>query len=211
LYCPEKTVLLLYSEAGEFSAATSFNGKSKKRIRSIFFILTRLIIKMRYFQYNFFDNMHSKKSIDKFIPYFFIIFFVLIFIKSIHTVILANRSFSGLVNNNAYEAGLSYNKVIDESDRIKNLGFVSEVFFKNNQLEFVLKQKGTVIKDASVIAVVENHGKYINSFTENLPFKDDKYVAKISVPQFGRWQVRILAKTKDGVEIRDKKDFIIKE
>ncbi|MFN5351586.1 MAG: FixH family protein [Alphaproteobacteria bacterium] len=166
---------------------------------------------MRYFQYNFFDNMHSKKSIDKFIPYFFIIFFVLIFIKSIHTVILANRSFSGLVNSNAYEAGLSYNKAIDESDRIKNLGFVSEVFFKNNQLEFVLKQKGNIIKDASVIAVVENHGKYINSFTENLPFKDDKYVAKISVPQFGRWQVRILAKTKDGVEIRDKKDFIIKE
>lgn len=39
----------------------------------------------------------NKKTIDKFLPYLFILFFLLIIVKSVYTVIVANKSFSGLI------------------------------------------------------------------------------------------------------------------
>lgn len=43
----------------------------------------------------------NKKKIDKFLPYLFILFFLIIIAKSIYTVTVANKSFSGLIEKSS--------------------------------------------------------------------------------------------------------------
>ena len=67
---------------------------------------------------------------DRVIPYYFVLFFVVIAIVDGIMVTLAVRTHTGIVTENAYEKGLAYNKVVAAANHQKALGLKMTLAFE---------------------------------------------------------------------------------
>lgn len=81
---------------------------------------------------------------DKLIPWYFVLFFVVIGAVNAVMVTLAVRTHTGTVTDHPYEKGLAYNKVVDAANAQEKLGWKSDIRFEHPS-----PQRGEVRRGAS--------------------------------------------------------------
>ena len=82
------------------------------------------------------------KKIDKFIPWMFVLFFIVVACVDAVFMTTAIRTQTGLVTDKAYETGLKYNDILKASDDQKKLGWSHELSVsKDGAIKFILKDK----------------------------------------------------------------------
>lgn len=135
---------------------------------------------------------------DLWIPACFILFFVALAGLEAWFVLLANRTFSGEVTDNAYAVGLNYNQVLAQREAERKLGWSTKLTF-DQQGELagrltlaVTDRDGAPLDGPNVRATAERMTRFPQIQTVDfLRQETGVYVADLKVPLAGRWFVRI--------------------
>lgn len=142
----------------------------------------------------------TSKPIDKFIPWFFVIFFVVLTIALGAFTWIAVKSNRGVVTENAYKKGLAYNSVIEKQKQQDALAWQADLAVDKQDdgavlLRFTLKNKqGMPLSDAAVQAVFVRPTEAGHDVTLPLTHKKNElYTASTTLPFRGLWVVRITA------------------
>ncbi|NBX65604.1 MAG: hypothetical protein EBQ96_01235 [Proteobacteria bacterium] len=139
------------------------------------------------------------KPIDKYIPWLFVVFFLVIAAVDTVFVTMAVRTHTGVVTDQAYEKGLAYNKTLEDSAAQSALGWTGEVKLTRDLLTYDLRdQKGNAIEGATLKASIKR--PVTQGYDLDIDLKSTgpgAYQAPLSLPLKGQWQVRIYAKVRD--------------
>jgi len=143
----------------------------------------------------------TPRKSDKFIPFYFVAFFLFLFAADGFMAYLAVSTHTGVIEENAYERGVDYNKTLAEKSMQKDSGWSSTILLTDGQsLGFDLADRdGIKISGAKVTADIVRPASAGDDFTQDL-FETEApghYATKISFPEKGVWEIRIRAE-KDG-------------
>lgn len=140
----------------------------------------------------------SENRKDLWIPACFILFFVALAGLEAWFVLLANRTFSGVVTDNAYAVGLNYNDVLAQRETERQLGWSTELTFDQQgelagRLTLAVSDRdGAPLNGPEVRATAERMTRFPQIQTVKfLRQGAGIYVADLKVPLAGRWFVRI--------------------
>lgn len=109
----------------------------------------------------------------------------------------ALKSNSGIVSENPYQRGLGYNKIIEQHEKEKALGWKGMTAVENqSKLVYVLTDKNSKpIRGADIsvemVRPVNQGNDYTLSLREDLP---GRYISDLNAPLKGAWEARIFAK-----------------
>lgn len=152
----------------------------------------------------------ARKS-DKWIPYYFVAFFLFLFAADGFMAYLAVSTHTGVVEKDAYQRGVDYNLTIQEKTRQKQSGWSSVIgFSEEGDLVFTLKDRdGAGIAGAKVTAEMVRPATAGADFTQALAEKGAPgvYETLLTFPERGYWEIRIFAE-KDGVTYRKYKRVV---
>lgn len=141
----------------------------------------------------------TKDTRGRFIPWYIVAFFLgqtVLFAWFTHVAVSTH---TGLVTERAYEKGLSYNRTIESARRQEDMGFTSEIVRNRKTVSFILKDnKGNIVPDAKVTLYLFRPVQEGMDSQFTLSFNENAYEAEITPPLPGLWEVRILAKMKNG-------------
>lgn len=131
---------------------------------------------------------------DRFIPWYFVGFFALLFMFDGVFVYLATSTHTGVVTEQAYQKGIDYNETIAAADARDALGWQSEITYSTDgQLNFSVQDAADgIISGAKVVAEMtrptHNGVDFDQPLQETAP---GVYQAPIKFPLDGVWDVRI--------------------
>ncbi len=135
---------------------------------------------------------------DLWIPGCFILFFIFLFGLLAWFVTLANRSFTGVVTDNAYAIGLNYNEVLARREAEQRLGWKTALSFEQGEKlggRLTLRVRdadGQLLIADEVRATAERMSRFPQIQTVRYDRQPDgDYVADLSVPLAGRWFIRV--------------------
>lgn len=136
---------------------------------------------------------------DKWIPWLFVLFFVVIAIVDGAFATIAIKTKPGLVTENAFEKGLSYNKTLEAAQAQEKLGWQGDVALEGDRLVFRLKDgDGILLQGAKITArivrPVQNGYDFEAPLAETAP---GVYESEIHFPLKGQWGVRVFAQWQD--------------
>lgn len=132
--------------------------------------------------------MSTALNRDKWIPWYFVLFFAVVASVNAVMVTLAIRSYSGTVTEHPYEKGLAYNQVIAAADAQEKLGWKSEIGYEGGMLNFVLRDKaGARLTPTQAVASITRPTARGMDFT--LPLKSA--ATPVTFPAHGVWEVRV--------------------
>lgn len=151
-------------------------------------------------------NVHSDKSgepeaamtgprkSDRFIPWYFVGFFALLFMFDGIFVYLATSTHTGVVTEQAYQKGVDYNETIAAVDAQNALGWQGEITYSADGLLNFKVQDDTAgtISGANVVAEVTRPTH--NGVDFEQPLKEIApgiYQAPVKFPLDGMWDVRV--------------------
>jgi len=159
-----------------------------------------------------------QKPIDKFIPYFFVLFFLVIFTVDFFLVKIAINAQTGLVTDRAYETGLNYNKNLEAFEKQINLKWKGslrlseEQKLKNKILFKLLDKQENPIDNGEVIArIIRPIGNFQPDetpleYNEKTQLYESEYIFKFE----GVWEIKIFAKRNEN-EFQMNQRFIVKK
>ena len=135
---------------------------------------------------------------DLWIPGCFIAFFVCLAALEIWFVTLANKSFTGVVTDDAYSTGLNYNAMLAQREAERQLGWSASFTFAqgeglDGQLTLSLRDgEGQHLRASELRATAERMSRFpqIQAVTFS-PQAEGEYGARIEVPLAGRWFIRV--------------------
>lgn len=136
---------------------------------------------------------------DRWIPWYFVAFFVVLTLVLGYMVWLAVSSYPGTVSNHAYEQGLAYNKNLQAAAAQKALGWQGKVTVAAagaaTQLHYLLQgADGQPIKDAQVHCwLYRPSSSKLDEKLELAPQPDGRYGATVTLPAKGVWEIRLAA------------------
>ena len=159
------------------------------------------------------DSVPQIKKSDQFIPYYFVLFFVVLAIVDGIFVTIALNTHTGVVSKRAYEEGLTYNNVLDASKSQEALGWQSSLQLEKDTstLTFsLLDSQNTALSDISVKAVIKRPIQEGLKFEVTLQYDhaSHSYVSPISFPTYGEWEVRVYA-LQDDKTYQTSKRFVV--
>ena len=137
------------------------------------------------------------KPIDKWIPWFFVMFFAVIAVIDGVMVTIAVETQPGVVTEHAYEHGLEYDKTIAAEKAQEALGWHSAVALKGDKnapvLAFSLRDKDNAGLEgaharAHIIRPVQDGYDFDLALVEN---GSGVYSAPVSFPLSGQWHIRV--------------------
>ena len=138
--------------------------------------------------------MIIKKS-DKWIPWYFVFFFMVITAVDTAFVTTAIRTQTGVVADRAYEKGLAYDKTLDEAAAQSRLGINQKATFKDGILSWKL-----MIKDGHALEGAHIAAHFFRPTQDGYDFDmilSDKgsglYQARPQFPLPGLWIARLEA------------------
>lgn len=138
----------------------------------------------------------TRKPVDKFIPWMFVLFFLVFMAVDAVMVTLAVRTQTGVVTEQAYEKGLAYNRALDAAEEQAAWGGTGTLTLDGGRLSFVLKDKdGRTIDDADVKATVRRPVQA--GYDKDYPMAQtgqQSYTAELKFPLPGEWDIRVSAK-----------------
>lgn len=132
---------------------------------------------------------------DRIIPWYFVMFFAVIFVVNMMMFHLASKTHTGVVDHKAYQRGLAYNDVIERGDHQRQLGWQAKVDFntENNKVSLSLKNKDAQdILGAHIIAYAFRPTQDGHDFKQELTetLTAGQYEAELSFPLKGQWELR---------------------
>ena len=135
-----------------------------------------------------------KKS-DRWIPWYFVAFFVVLAILNGIFVTIANTTHRGVVTENAYTKGLHYNQTLAAAAQQQQLGWSAEIDFIQPALSLRLRDRhGRSIEEAKVVAYLTRTTQAGHDFQVPLPpIGDGIYAQDVRFPIKGQWHVRMAA------------------
>ena len=137
---------------------------------------------------------HHAKKTDRYIPYYFVAFFLVIFIVLGTFTYLALSTHRGVVTDNAYQKGLEYNQTIASEEAQKLLGWSSTIQLDSDTLIFALSDaNGNSIKGAKVIAYASRPTQAGHDIQVVLTPKGANYTSQLNLPFKGQWDIKVLA------------------
>ena len=151
------------------------------------------------------------KPVDKWIPWFFVMFFGVIFAVNAVFVTVALKTQTGMVTQHPYEEGITYNRTLDEAAREKALGWRADIELRGgNTISLTLHDKDNApIKHADIVA------KAVRPVQDGYDFElaltdqgNGVYSAPADFPLPGQWDIRIYAKWK-GTSYQHSKMLIV--
>lgn len=135
---------------------------------------------------------------DKYIPWLFVLFFMIFIAVDAVMVTLAVRTQTGLVTEQAYEKGLAYNSTLQEAAEQKSWGWQDTINVHDGEITYTLKdERGISATGAIVTAHFIRPVKDGYDFSVPLAPYDNHYKATIAFPLKGEWGVRINVKWKN--------------
>lgn len=132
---------------------------------------------------------------DRWIPWYFVLFFLAIAILDGIFVYIAVAGHTGVITDNAYQKGLAYNQAIADAEIQKILGWRGAISYVQGILSFTLNDKeGRPIDDAAVKAwalrpASDGHDIDLALIHTGIGL----YQAPVTFPLPGLWEVRVLA------------------
>jgi nitrogen fixation protein FixH len=145
---------------------------------------------------------------DRFIPYYFVAFFVVLTILLGNFAWIAVRGNPGVVADHAYEVGVAYNKMLRTAAAQEALGWKSALdVTPTADAKF---ETAFTLHDASGHAIDNAEAKVIfkrptmSQFDQTVALKhqtDGRYTALVDLPAHGVWQVYAAARS-DGHEFQ---------
>ena len=154
----------------------------------------------------------NKKS---FIPYFFSIFFGIIFTIDATFIYIAKKTSSGVQTQDSYKKGINYNETLQAVKKQQALGWKIDMKYqengKNAAILYVklLNKNGATIKNAKII------GNFVRPTQAGYDFKQyflndhNHYYTKINFPLQGVWDIEIQA-FKDDFVFQEVKRYIVR-
>ena len=125
---------------------------------------------------------------DRIIPWYFVMFFLVVAAVNAVMVTLAVRTLPGTVTDHPYEKGLAYNQVVAASDKQEALGWKGDVSYHAGQLQFTLRDRSNKpLQPESVTAKLFRPSKAAMDFVVSLT----RGGAPVKFPVNGLWEVQI--------------------
>lgn len=152
----------------------------------------------------------TPRKSDKYIPLYFVAFFVVVAIVNGFFVYFAISTNTGVVTENAYEKGLHYNTALKQAENAKNV--VQNLSFKQTSKDNALVKYSIETKEniSSVVVQIIRPLEGDYNLEVQLKRKKDFYSANISFPKKGVWDLLAIAKT-DNAEFRKKQRIFIEQ
>lgn len=142
---------------------------------------------------------------DKWIPWYFVMFFAVLIVVDGVMVTLAVTTQTGVVTDHPYEKGISYNQVLKAAGEQDALGWKSEMTYQDGILHFQLKDKnGAALNPTSTTARISRPTQASMDFTVTLVDGS----ANITFPQPGLWEIHVLANV-EGTQYQQAKRMVI--
>ena len=160
------------------------------------------------------DSSAARPS-DRFIPYYFVAFFVGLVALTSWFVYLAIHNYPGEVTTDAYKKGLNYNQYIERAGEQEKLGWRSDVKVASHgqdvDIQFNLKDKSGKPIDKAAVEVLFVRPTHAGRDQE-ISLKGDgkgNYFGKTSLAWAGEWQLGFSA-TYDGHNYQKRELIILK-
>ena len=133
------------------------------------------------------------KPSDKWIPWYFVAFFVGLAIVNAVFVYLATSTNTGVITKQAYEKGLEYNQVIAASREADALGWQAYITLEDGKLQTQVKNdRRQPVEHAQVVAYFTRPTTEGHDFEHQLhEAAPGLYAGEIHAPLKGQWDVRI--------------------
>ncbi|MCB1531154.1 MAG: FixH family protein [Rhodospirillales bacterium] len=135
----------------------------------------------------------TPRKSDKWIPWYFVLVFLVVVCVNGFFVYTAVTTHTGLVTKSPYEKGLSYNKKIAEARRQENLSLKQDVSFEAGRLRWQLRDK-----QGRPILKVKANARFVRPVQEgydfSLPLQEKGsglYEAVVDFPLSGKWTARL--------------------
>ena len=133
---------------------------------------------------------------DRWIPWYFVAFFVVIAVVLVGMVTVAVRTQTGVVTEHPYEKGLAYNETVKQAEIQESLGWNGEISYNNNVISFTLHNKnGKIIIPDKITAKIFRPTQDKMDFSVELRNGS----AVVDFPAKGSWEIRIFASLKDKI------------
>jgi nitrogen fixation protein FixH len=149
------------------------------------------------------------KKFDKYIPYLFVVFFIILTAILVHFVNAARSSYNGVVTENPYDKGNEYNEVIEKNRAQANMiGDLSLITVPGDSS--LCKDIIFQLKDAETLEVIQPQGEVnakilrpvtdkfdeemiltLNSSQADGDNSDGYYHATYCFTQPGQWELRV--------------------
>jgi nitrogen fixation protein FixH len=125
---------------------------------------------------------------DRWIPWYFVAFFVFIALVDGVMVTLAVNTHTGLVTDHPYEKGLAYNQVVKAEKKQEALGWESEIEFVKGVLHFALRDRNnqTLVPEKITATLVRPTQAGMDFSVEM-----NSSATPVAFPAPGLWEARI--------------------
>lgn len=136
---------------------------------------------------------------DKWIPWYFVMFFVVLVVLDLILCYIAISTGTGVVTDNSYKKGLEYGKVIEAIDKQNLSGISGDISFSSGKanggtLAFALQDAGgNYMKNAQVTAKIIRPTQDGYDFDVTLNAEDNGYSASVQFPKAGQWRIAVTA------------------
>lgn len=148
-----------------------------------------------------------KNPRDKWIPWYFVMFFAVIAVVDGFFVYMAVSTHTGVVTEKPYERGLAYNELLEQAR--EQQGVQQKASYKDGILRWALaEQDGAAIESAHVTAKIVRPVQAGHDFDIELMHKGSGvYEARPPVPLLGAWTAK-LSSTWDDRQYQREFSFI---
>ncbi len=152
---------------------------------------------------------------DKLIPWYFVLFFLVVFIVNGFFVYFAVSSFTGVTTEGAYTKGVAYNEVVAQKRKQDALGWQDNFSLENDgdhykiSLSFSDKKSGELIPIDKVTGILFRPSNSGHDLNLNFTNSEETYVAEFIPPLKGQWEAHIVAYKGDNL-IKHRYDVTIK-
>jgi nitrogen fixation protein FixH len=134
---------------------------------------------------------------DKYIPYYFIAFFLVIISIDGFLMYLSLSTWRGVVAEDSYQEGVNYNQIIEHSNNQEKLGWNSELNFTQNKpsqgvIDFIiLDMNNNPINAKKAKLKMMNIFQEGHDFEQEILLDNGKSAINIDFPLKGKWLIRI--------------------
>lgn len=144
-------------------------------------------------------NVTGPRPSDKWIPWYIAGFFMALTALFSCFVYIAEKTYTGVVTDHAYERGLAYNEIIKDAAAQDILGFRPDIRKDGRKIVFSLATaEGKPVQVSKAKMLLFRPVQDGMDMTADMVLDDGVFTAEVSPPQQGLWEVRISAETAQG-------------
>lgn len=155
--------------------------------------------------------MEKNKVKKSKIPYFFFVFFAVVFTVDFFYIYISKKTWRGVVIEDSYQKGLKYNEVIEAQKKQHNLGWNAKLLFENKGnksgvFKFELLDNNSVsIKNAKVVVQLKRPAQEGFDFKQEMKLVGKVYISDINFPMKGQWDFIVSAVLDENSFIESKR------